>query len=138
MARWWPAWGPRALCSTAFASPAKAKPYNLNVGTAATKGKANAKGTVTFPAPKRFKVTGTINDLCPKDGYGAYIEFKSTSPAAATRTTSARTRPAARTRRPATRSRTLQALGQERRRDVDRDRRGHRAIGDAARKLIKR
>ena len=50
--------------------------YNLNAGTAATKGKANAKGSVTFPSAKKFKVTGTVRDICPKDGYGAYIEFK--------------------------------------------------------------
>jgi hypothetical protein len=65
-----------ALCSAAFASPAMAKSYNLNAGTAATKGKANAKGNVTFPSAKKFKVTGTVRDICPKDGYGAYIEFK--------------------------------------------------------------
>lgn len=37
------------LCSAAFASPALAKPYTLNVGEQATKGKATAKGNVTFP-----------------------------------------------------------------------------------------
>jgi hypothetical protein len=68
--------GVAALCSAAFASPAMAKSYNLNAGTATTKGKANAKGNVTFPSAKRFKVTGTVRDICPKDGYGAYIEFK--------------------------------------------------------------
>ena len=31
---------------------------------------------MTFPSAKKFKVTGTVRDICPKDGYGAYIEFK--------------------------------------------------------------
>ncbi len=64
------------LCSAAFAGPASAKPYNLTVGTSATPGKANAKGSVTFPSAKQFKVTGTVRDICPADGYGAYIEFR--------------------------------------------------------------
>jgi hypothetical protein len=59
-----------------LAGSAQAKGYNLTTGTAVTKGKANAAGTVTFPTAKSFHVKGTVNDLCPKDGYGAYIEFK--------------------------------------------------------------
>ena len=51
------------LCSAAFAGTASAKSYNLNAGTAATKGKANAKGSVTFPSAKKFKVTGTVRDI---------------------------------------------------------------------------
>ena len=68
--------GAAALCSAAFAGPAMAKSYNLTVGTSATPGKANAKGSVTFPSAKQFKVTGTVRDICPADGYGAYIEFR--------------------------------------------------------------
>lgn len=64
------------LACVASADAAQAASYNLNTGTQVTKGKANAKGTVTFPGPKRVKVSGTVNDICPKDGYGAYIEFK--------------------------------------------------------------
>jgi hypothetical protein len=31
---------------------------------------------VTFLSKTRAKIAGHINDICPKDGYGAYIEFK--------------------------------------------------------------
>ncbi len=64
------------LASAAFADAAQAASYNLTAGAQVTKGKAHAKGTVTFPAAKRVKVSGTVNDICPADGYGAYIEFK--------------------------------------------------------------
>ena len=59
-----------------LAASAEAKTYSLRTGTTYTKGTASASGTVTFPSAKRFHVKGTVNDICPKDGYGAYIEFK--------------------------------------------------------------
>jgi hypothetical protein len=58
------------------AGTAEAKGYKLATGTTYTKGKARASGNVTFPSAKRFHVKGTVDDICPKDGYGAYIEFK--------------------------------------------------------------
>ena len=59
-----------------IAGTAEAKGFSLTTGTTYTKGKAHAAGNVTFPTAKKFHVTGTVDDLCPKDGYGAYIEFK--------------------------------------------------------------
>jgi hypothetical protein len=55
---------------------AAAKGFDLTAGTAATKGNARGVGTVDFLGPQKVRVQGTINDICPKDGYGAYIEFK--------------------------------------------------------------
>jgi hypothetical protein len=61
------------------AGPAAAgatKHFDLTAGTAQTKGKARGVGNVTFLGPQRVKIAGRINDICPADGYGAYIEFK--------------------------------------------------------------
>jgi hypothetical protein len=58
------------------AGTAEAKTYKLATGTTYTKGKARASGNITFPSAKRFHVKGSVDDICPKDGYGAYIEFK--------------------------------------------------------------
>src|SRR6476620_9418676 len=90
-----------ALTTAAFlvlAGSAQAKGYDLTTGTAVTKGNANAAGTVTFPTAKSFHVKGTGNDICPKDGYGAYIEFKINFVGAATPAPSARTPTSARRR----------------------------------------
>jgi len=65
-----------ALGSATFASAAEAKTFNLTAGAGVTNGKAHGKGTVKFVAAKRVRIQGTIDDICPKDGYGAYIEFK--------------------------------------------------------------
>lgn len=59
-----------------LAGTAEAKSFSLTTGTTYTKGTASASGTVTFPSAKRVQVKGKVNDICPKDGYGAYIEFK--------------------------------------------------------------
>lgn len=66
-----------AVSGAAFAAPAAhAKSFSLSVGTSVTKGKASASGSVTFPTAKKVVVRGKVRDICPKDGYGAYIEFK--------------------------------------------------------------
>jgi hypothetical protein len=61
------------------AAPATAGPtkgFKLTTGTSATPGKAKGVGTVEFLGPQRVKIAGRVNDICPGDGYGAYIEFK--------------------------------------------------------------
>lgn len=58
------------------AEAAQAKAFDLSTGTAVTPGKAHGYGSVTFLGPRRAKIAGKIDDICPKDGYGAYIEFK--------------------------------------------------------------
>lgn len=65
-----------ALAAIAPASALAAKGFDLTTSTAATPGQARGVGTVDFLGPQRVHVKGTINDICPKDGYGAYIEFK--------------------------------------------------------------
>ncbi len=72
--------GAAALAGAATgASPATAaggKAFDLTTAAGANGGRAHGYGTVTFLAPKRVRISGRINDMCPKDGYGAYIEFK--------------------------------------------------------------
>ncbi len=58
------------------AEAAQAKAFDLWTGTALTKGKAHGYGQVSFVSARKVKVSGYINDICPGDGYGAYIEFK--------------------------------------------------------------
>jgi hypothetical protein len=65
-----------ALLAAAPATAGAAKSFDLTTGTAATPGKARGVGTVAFVGPQRVRITGRINDICPADGYGAYIEFK--------------------------------------------------------------
>ena len=65
-----------ACIAAAPASAGPKKSFNLTTGTAATKGKARGVGTVDFIGPQRVKIAGRVNDICPGDGYGAYIEFK--------------------------------------------------------------
>lgn len=68
--------GVATLALTTGAQAASAKGFDLVAGTAVTPGSARAAGSVTFPGAKVVKMTGKLNDRCPKDGYGAYIEFK--------------------------------------------------------------
>jgi hypothetical protein len=66
-----------ALAVTAGpASAGATKHFDLTTGTAQTPGKARGVGNVTFLGPQRLKIAGRVNDICPADGYGAYIEFK--------------------------------------------------------------
>ena len=53
------------------------RPFDLRVGTQLTPGKARTNGTATFHSAQRNRVTirGLVNDLCPKDGYGATLTF---------------------------------------------------------------
>lgn len=64
------------LAGTAGAATASAKSFDLTTAKGANGGQAHGYGSVRFTAPKTVKVSGHVNDLCPKDGYGAYIEFK--------------------------------------------------------------
>jgi hypothetical protein len=65
-----------ALAAAAPATASAAKGFDLTTGTSATPGQARGVGTVAFVSSQRVKIRGSINDICPKDGYGAYIEFK--------------------------------------------------------------
>ena len=68
-----------AFATVAAAAPATAgaaKGFNLTTGTSITKGKARGVGTIAFVGPQRVRIAGRVNDICPGDGYGAYIEFK--------------------------------------------------------------
>ena len=58
------------------ATASAAKRFDLTTGTSATPGKARGAGSVGFVGTQQVTIRGSINDICPKDGYGAYIEFK--------------------------------------------------------------
>jgi hypothetical protein len=58
------------------AAAAGAKSFDLTTAKGANKGQAHGYGDITFTGPKKVKITGRINDICPKDGFGAYVEFK--------------------------------------------------------------
>lgn len=64
------------LAGTAGAASASAKAFDLTTAKGANGGQAHGYGSVRFTAPKTVRLSGHINDLCPKDGFGAYIEFK--------------------------------------------------------------
>ena len=65
------------LLGAPAASADTARPFDLRVGTQLTPGKARANGTATFRSAQRNRVTirGLVNDICPKDGYGATLTF---------------------------------------------------------------
>lgn len=67
-----------ALLATgsAGAATASARSFDLTTAKGANGGQAHGYGSVAFVAPRKVAIRGRINDMCPKDGYGAYIEFK--------------------------------------------------------------
>ena len=40
-----------------------------------TKGYALTTFTVLFPTKKTFSISGVVRDVCPQDGYGAYVKM---------------------------------------------------------------
>jgi hypothetical protein len=40
-----------------------------------TKGYALTTFTVLFPSKKTFSISGVVRDVCPEDGYGAYVKM---------------------------------------------------------------
>jgi hypothetical protein len=52
--------------------------FNLTAGTEHTPGKARAVGAISYLGPKKFDISGRIDDICPKDGYGAYLYVEAT------------------------------------------------------------
>jgi hypothetical protein len=52
--------------------------FNLLAGTEHTPGKARAVGAISYLGPKKFDISGRIDDICPKDGYGAYLYVEAT------------------------------------------------------------
>jgi hypothetical protein len=52
--------------------------FNMTAGTEHTPGKAHVVGALTFLGPKKFDVSGRLDDICPKDGYGAYFYVEAT------------------------------------------------------------
>ncbi|WP_354698308.1 hypothetical protein DSM112329_03980 [Paraconexibacter sp. AEG42_29] len=65
-----------AAAGTTGAAAAGGKPFDLTTAKGGNGGQAHGYGKIAFSGPKKVKVTGRINDMCPGDGYGAYIEFK--------------------------------------------------------------
>jgi len=65
------------LLGAPSASADTVRPFDLRVGTQLTPGKARTNGTATFRSAQRNRVTirGLVNDICPKDGYGATLTF---------------------------------------------------------------
>ena len=48
----------------------------MRTGIAKTKGTTVAKGTVQFVTTSQVSIRGTIDDVCPQDGYGAYLRVR--------------------------------------------------------------
>jgi hypothetical protein len=61
---------------TGSATAAGGKAFDLYTAAGANHGRAHGYGKISFVAPKSVKISGRINDLCPGDGFGSYIEFK--------------------------------------------------------------
>jgi hypothetical protein len=57
---------------------ADARPFDLYSGTEHSKGNSHAYGTVEFDRRGTAFIQGWINDICPKDGHGAYLEIWAT------------------------------------------------------------
>ncbi len=61
---------------TASAPAAGAASFDLTVrADSHAAGGAHAYGTLTFPSADTMKTSGTVNDVCPADGHGAYLRF---------------------------------------------------------------
>ena len=61
----------------ASASADVTRPFDLYTSHVKTRGQAHAWGTVTFFNNGRsMQITGKVNDVCPDDGYGAYVNFE--------------------------------------------------------------
>lgn len=67
-----------ALASLVLAAPSAAKPikkFSVKTTANSSPGVAHAYGTIHFFAKRKVRITGRINDICPADGYGAYVTF---------------------------------------------------------------
>jgi hypothetical protein len=71
-----------AVAASAFvaaaAGPASAdvvRPYDLYTSKVKTPGQAHVYGNVRFLSNGNVSITGNLNDVCPEDGYGAYVYF---------------------------------------------------------------
>jgi hypothetical protein len=64
------------IAPSGAAAIAPKKPFQLRTGTAKTNGTTAAKGTVQFTSTSQASIRGTIDDVCPRDGYGAYLRLK--------------------------------------------------------------
>lgn len=61
----------------ASASADVTRPYDLYTSHVKTRGQAHVWGSITFFNNGRSaQITGKINDVCPDDGYGAYVNFE--------------------------------------------------------------
>lgn len=65
-----------ALVAPSGAAAGPKKPFDVRTGTAKTKGTTVAKGTVEFVTTSQVSIRGTIDDVCPQDGYGAYLRVR--------------------------------------------------------------
>jgi hypothetical protein len=69
-----------AALSGAGAASASAdvqRPFDLYTSHVKTRGQAHVWGSVTyFNRGRTVQISGKINDVCPDDGYGAYVNFE--------------------------------------------------------------
>jgi hypothetical protein len=61
------------LAAAPAADAAVTRTFDFRTGTSITEGHAHAWGHVTFQG-RRVSVTGRLNDVCPGDGLGAYLD----------------------------------------------------------------
>ena len=64
-----------ALLVAAPAASAEAnRSFDFRTPVFVNEGGAHTWGMASFKSAKRVVLTGRVNDLCPKDGYGAYLD----------------------------------------------------------------
>jgi hypothetical protein len=63
-----------ALLVGTTTSASAAPDFSITTGTVFTDGKAHTQGTIVWRSQRRATVDGRVRDICPTDGYGAYIE----------------------------------------------------------------
>ncbi|WP_328993541.1 hypothetical protein OG394_04325 [Kribbella sp. NBC_01245] len=64
------------VAPAANASVARSFDLRSEWGSEPHNGQAHAWGTLTWHNTTKVVVTGRINDICPGDNYGAYIEYR--------------------------------------------------------------
>jgi hypothetical protein len=65
-----------ALVAPPGAAAGPKNPFQVRTATAKTKGTTVAKGTVEFVTTSQVSIRGTLDDVCPQDGYGAYLRVR--------------------------------------------------------------
>jgi len=66
--------GAALLVAVPGAHAASNRSFDFKTPVFVNDGTAHTSGLASFKSAKRVVLTGRINDLCPQDGYGAYLD----------------------------------------------------------------